>query len=375
MTGSFAVVSNGVGYGPAEALVDHLAARGHRVVAVSHPLTREQGTRHRVAEYTGGGLVRERSIRVPLRPPLSFAADPFVPLRLPMVDAWFGFNPLACARGLLARRRGRTRKTILWSVDFVPRRFGRSPLTRAYDALDRLSCTRADARVELSEAALAARARHHGLGEDAPPAVVVPMGAWLDRTPKAPEDGVDRRRVVFLGHLVPRQGPSLLVDAIALLARRGVEVEADVVGDGPLLDGLREHASELRVEDAVRFHGFVEDRRAEELLAEASLAVAPYRPDPDSFTRYADPGKLKAYLAAGLPTVLTDVPPNAGELARSAGAQLIPFDADALAHAIEQALGSPARWRERRADALAYARRFDWGTLLDDALAAIRVEA
>jgi glycosyltransferase involved in cell wall biosynthesis len=373
---SFAIASNGVGYGPAEALTDYLVERGHRVVAVAHPLTREQGTRHRVAEYAEGELVRKRSIRVPLRPPLSFIADPLVPLRVPRVDAWFGFNPLACARGLVARRRGRAGKAILWSVDFVPDRFGKTPLTNLYNILDRFCCTHADARIELSDAAQAARDRHHRLGPEAPPAVVVPMGAWLDRTPQVPSDGLERRRVVFLGHLVPRQGVSLLLEAIAQLARRNLTVEVDIVGDGPLLEELQALASRLGVDEIAHFHGFVEEQsRLEELLAEASLAVAPYRPDLDSLTRYADPGKLKAYLAAGLPTVLTDVPPNAHELAREAGAAIVPFDACALAEGIESALASPERWRRRREDALAYARRFDWGILLEDALAAVGVEA
>ena len=75
-------------------------------------------------------------------------------------------------------------------------------------------------------------------------------------------------------------------------------------------------------------------RRVEELLAEASIAAAPSDPSETTFTRFADPGKLKSYLAAGLPIVLTDVPPNARELADEAGAELVPYDAvrDRSAH-------------------------------------------
>lgn len=371
----FVIVWNGVGTGPAQVLVDYLVERGHEVLAVSHPLTREHGTEHRVLEHADRALRRERSVRLPLGPPLSFALDPLVPLRPPWVDVWFGFNPLACARGLLAHRRGRAKKVILWSVDFVPNRFGRTPLTPLYDALDRLCCTHADARIELSDAAREARNRHHRLAPGGRPTVVVPMGAWLDRVPKVASDAYERRRVVFLGHLVPRQGTSLLVEAIALLVDRNVEVEADVIGDGPLLEQLRTMAAQRGVADVVRFHGFVDDRRVEELLANASLAVAPYRPDPDSFTRYADPGKLKAYLAAGLPITLTNVPPNARELARDAGAEIVAFDAAALASAIESGLASPERWARRRENALAYAQRFDWGALLEKGLAAIDVDA
>jgi glycosyltransferase involved in cell wall biosynthesis len=96
--------------------------------------------------------------------------------------------------------------------------------------------------------------------------------------------------------------------------------------------------------------------------------VAPYRQTAATFTRYADPGKLKAYLAAGLPIVLTDVPPNAHELAVEAGAEIVADDAAALADGISRALDSPEQWRARRESALRYARRFDWNVLLGDLL-------
>ena len=363
---SFAIVANGFSQGPAQALRDYLVEHRARVVTVLHPLTHEEGRRHIVSEHANGALVRERSRLVPLHPPLSYAADPVVPLWLPKVDVWFGFNPLACGRGLVARRFGRAGRAVLWSVDFVPDRFGRGTLlTRLYDRLDRLCCIRADARVELSEAARATRLAHHGLGADAVPASVVPMGAWVERTPHTPEHGHCMGRVVFLGHLVPRQGVALLLDALAELRRRGSPLDLDVIGGGPELAPLQSRADALDLAGAVAFHGFLDDEREiDRLLAGASVAVAPYEPSEDTFSRFADPGKLKRYLAAGLPVVLTDVPPNAGELAREAGAEIVPYDASALATALESALASPERWRDRRALALGFARQFDWELLL-----------
>jgi glycosyltransferase involved in cell wall biosynthesis len=369
---SFAIVANGFADGPAQALRDYLVERDARVVTVFHPLSREQGGTHVVAEYAEGRCRRRRTIHIPVRAPLSFALDPLVPPRLPAVDTWFGFNPLACARGLLARRLGRARRVVLWSVDFVPERFGRTPVTRLYDSIDRLCCRRADARVELSVAARDARNHRHGLNDTRTPTYVVPMGAWVARTPTVGADAVMRRRVVFLGHLVPRQGVSLLLEALALLHRRGTAVEADVIGGGPLTAELRALATRLGIDELAHFHGFVEDhRRVEELLARGSIAVAPYDTTPDSFSRYADPGKLKAYLAAGLPIVLTPVPPVAAELAETAGAELVSFDAQSLADAIEHGLETPERWQERHEAALSYASRFDWDVLLRDALASL----
>src|SRR5205814_6416929 len=178
---------------------------------------------------------------------------PFVPLVSPRVDAWFGFNPLACARGLVAR----APFVVLWSVDFVPDRFGTGTIaTRIYDRLDRLCCVRADARVELSEAARDGRNRRHRLPPRAADAHVVPMGSWLDRVPTAPPDGFTHRRVVFLGHLVGRQGVDTLLEALAVLAARGEPVRAEIVGTGPLEATLRTRSTELGLDATVTFHGY-----------------------------------------------------------------------------------------------------------------------
>jgi glycosyltransferase involved in cell wall biosynthesis len=193
--------------------------------------------------------------------------------------------------------------------------------------------------------------------------------------PVVSEDGVRLRRVVFLGHLVPRQGVAVLLEALAILRRRGVLVSADVIGSGPLEADLRRAASEADLTELVRFHGFVDDHAdVEKLLAASALGLAPYEPTADSFTRYADPGKLKAYLAAGLPIVLTDVPPNAAELQATAGAEVVAYEPTAIAAAIERGLADEDVWRVRRADALRYVRRYDWSVLMSGALAAIGFE-
>jgi glycosyltransferase involved in cell wall biosynthesis len=374
---SYAIVANGFAEGPAQALRDFLVARGADVVTMFHPLTPEQGTRHEITEYAHGGLLRQETRQLLLRPPASFLLDPFVPLIPPRVDVWFGFNPLACARGLVARRQGRARFVALWSVDFVPDRFGAGTMpTRVYDRLDKLSATRADARIELSDAARDGRNRRHGLDESSDRTRVVPMGAWVDRVATTPADGFARRRVVFLGHLVPRQGLDLLLRTMLLLKERNLGITVEVIGGGPEEAALRQQADALGLAEVIRFHGFVPDHRdVERILADASLAVAPYRPGLGTFTTYADPGKLKAYVAAGLPTVLTDVPPNAQALAREAGAEVVAYDPEAFAAAIERGLASPEHWRERREAALTYAQRFDWNRLLGDLFRELGLEA
>jgi glycosyltransferase involved in cell wall biosynthesis len=264
-----------------------------------------------------------------------------------------------------------------WAVDFVPDRFGPGTLaTRIYDAVDRYCCLHADLRIELSKAALAGRdARHHLSGGEGASRAIAPIGAWLDRVAVCPENAIEQRRVVFIGHLVERMGGDTVIEAAAQLAARNVEVRVDIAGRGPLEDELRAMAAQKGVADRVTFHGFISDhRRLEALLAEAAVALAPYSTRVESFTRFADPSKLKSYLAAGLPILVTEVPPNAEELERDGGAEIVADDPTEFAAAIERLLSDPTAWAARREAALCYARQFDWNNIVETALKAAGFE-
>jgi glycosyltransferase involved in cell wall biosynthesis len=375
---SVAIVANGFADGNAQALRDYLVGRGAgSVTTISHPLVREDGGRHEIRRWNRGQLVSSRTVRLPSLPPATYPLDLLAPLLPPRVDAWMGFNALACWQGLAARAAGRVGVVAYWCVDYVDNRFGRNPLTWLFDRVDRFCCRHANARFEVSEAALAARTeRHSGDTRQLAPARVVPMGAWLDRVRTTDLENFHHRRVVYLGHLVPRQGVHLLVDALALLRRRGLVINADVVGRGPLERELRARAAGCGVGDTVTFHGFVPDHQdVERILAGGSVAIAPYDTDVDSFTRFADPGKLKAYLAAGLPILLTEVPPNSRSLAEAGVAEIVPFRAEAFADALERLLADEEDWRRRREAALEQGRRYDWSRIFPPALRSLGLEA
>ena len=374
--GSFAIVSSGFADGPAQPLRDHLRRSGASlVVMVSHPLVAEQTSPHTVVRYESGEEADRRHFTLPNRPPLTYAFDPFIPLRYPRVDAWFGFNCVATGVGLGHRALGRTRRVVHWSVDYVPDRFGRGPLTWTYETLDARCCRASDARVELSDAARTARNDAYGLVGDAADAVLVPMGAWMDETPKAAPENAHARRIVFLGHLVPRMGVDTLLDALELLVHRGVEFEADIVGGGPLEAGVRNRAASPTFDGRITCHGFVRAHRdVERILARATVGVAPYDESPGSFSRFADPGKLKAYLGAGLPILLTDVPPNAHEIVERGGGGIVAGSAPAFADAIQRIIDDPPGWQVRHTAALALASEFDWTHLFERALPALGIE-
>jgi glycosyltransferase involved in cell wall biosynthesis len=370
--GTFVLAANGSpGTPPADGVREFLMQEGASSVTVLyHPLSTEDGPQHRIVSYEPDRAPTTRTIRLPSRPPFTYALDPLVPLCPPRCDCWIGFNNLAALRGLAQRALGLAGTVVYWAVDFVPNRFGPGLLTRAYDRLDRLACTRSDLRVEVTEAARDARTSRLRLPASAAPATVAPIGVWLDRVPVTDENAWRTRRIVFTGHLVPRQGVSELVRAISLVATDGVTLE--VSGRGPLRSELEAQVRRLGLGERVRFHGFLDDHRdVDALLASAAIGVAPYDTGMESFTQFADPAKLRGYTAAGLPVLVTSVPPNADELARRAGAEIVAFRAEEIAAAIDRLLSAPVEWQRRRAAALAYSRDFDWSRIVSSALAPI----
>lgn len=368
---AFAIVANGFTEGgPAQAVRDFLIARrAARVVAVFHPLSSSDPARHEMSIWERGQPVDRRVWRLPSRPPFTYPLDLFTPLSMPGVDCWFGFNALACWRGIRARRAGRTKQAIYWCVDFVRSRFGSGPLTRLYESLDGYCCTKADFRFDISQAAALARDARHA-GRTLAPTRIVPMGAWIDQVAVTPEDGRISQKVVYLGNLVRTQGGTVLIDALAKLAKRNARFTAEVIGRGPLMDEMQSKAHGSGISDRVRFYGYVEDHRdVERILAGSAVGVAVYDTEVESFTRWADPAKLKSYLAAGLPVILTDVPPNAKALAEAGAAVIVPFEAGGIADAIEKVLSDDNQWRRMRQAALDCAKQYDWTKILGDALA------
>jgi glycosyltransferase involved in cell wall biosynthesis len=366
----FGIVSNGFATGPAQPLRDFLVERGAALVTtIFHPLMTIGEPDHEVKVWERGRLVHERVYHLPSRPPLTYPLDLLVPLWPPKVDLWVGYNALATWRGLEARRLGRAGQVVYWGVDFVRDRFGRNPVTGFYEWLDGHCCRRANARFELSEAARQARDRRHAERPLAP-SYVVPMGAWMERIPITRPDGEQARKVVYLGSLIPTQGGLKLMEALGILAAEGVPFTAEVVGRGPLEEQMKQRAAALGMADLVKFHGFVaDDGEVAAILASGSVGMATYDPGVESFTRWADPGKLKNYIGAGLPIVLTDVPPNARELESEGVAELVEYDAPAIARAIRRVLDSHTEFEARRAAALRYRTQYDWARILTTALA------
>lgn len=95
----------------------------------------------------------------------------------------------------------------------------------------------------------------------------------------APETGAPSGRrphhLAFLGRLEPQKGVDVLLEALALLRREGIELDLKIGGTGRCEEALRRQCRELGLEAQVRFCGAVTDRTA--FLADRSILVLPSR--------------------------------------------------------------------------------------------------
>ena len=160
-----------------------------------------------------------------------------------------------------------------------------------------------------------------------------------------------------------------LIRAMPSVVRSHPDAVLEIVGGGPQAGELHKLADDLGIGRSVVFHGRLErHQEVERILARGTVGLAPYQDDANTYTRFADPGKLKAYLAAGLPIVMTTVPPNARELERAEVAILSGPDPEALASSICLLLADEQLWGRYRQQALEYAKRFDWNAILERGL-------
>lgn len=358
-----AVVTHHATTGPADALERYLRDRRELLVVVEHGFGEAAGEGTTVRVWRDGRLVRTRRLRWGARAPgpLTWLKDVALSLAVPLwargrVDEYIGVDSLNAVAGLALRRVGLARRAVFWTIDYAPRRFGNALLDRLYLRLDRLCTTRCSETWNLSPRMEEGRRELGVEGRQR----VVPMGADA-RPPRPP---VHAHRLVHMGSLLEKQGVQAAIRALPLVRSEVPDASLLVVGGGPYRAALEVLAGELGLADAVSFTGYVADHaEVEELIAESAVGIATYDPALADFTYYADPGKIKTYLACGVPVVATAVPWSAEWLAAAGAGVVVDYRPEDVARGVLALLGDGAA----RDAAARLGRDCDWQRIFDGA--------
>jgi glycosyltransferase involved in cell wall biosynthesis len=177
----------------------------------------------------------------------------------------------------------------------------------------------------------------------------------------APVEPPNHLRIISVGRLVDKKGFDVLVDAIALLAERGVHVSAAIAGEpGDQEQAIRQRVTTAGLDDRIEFLGILSQA---ELFAEyrRSSVFALACRITDSGDRDGIPNVLMEAMAAGLPVISTDVSGIPELIDDGVNGLLVPSeDAEALADAIWRLDKDPAlSHRLADAGAATIAQHFD----------------
>ena len=167
-------------------------------------------------------------------------------------------------------------------------------------------------------------------------------------------------RMLCVARLIAKKGVGTLIEACRLLRDRGVALECEIVGEGPLRRKLEAQVREAGLGDLVRLTGPATQLAVRERYAAAHLFVLPCIIAPDG-DRDGLPIAILEALACGLPVISTPVAGIPEVLRDGANALLVPpGDPPALADAVARLLSDPPLYHRLAANARASVEpRFD----------------
>jgi colanic acid/amylovoran biosynthesis glycosyltransferase len=150
-----------------------------------------------------------------------------------------------------------------------------------------------------------------------------------------PSPPADVPRLVCIGRLSPEKGQIVLVDAAIRLARRGLEFELVLVGDGPLREQLEGKVREAGITSKVRFAGWADAQQVCEAIQGCRALVLPSLGE-------GLPVVIMEAMSQGRPVIASDVG-GVRELVESGvtGWLVPPSNPEQLAEAIQSAVQSP----------------------------------
>jgi glycosyltransferase involved in cell wall biosynthesis len=271
--------------------------------------------------------------------------------------------------GLLLRRLGIVKKVIYYDQDYFPPGGGlskRAAGSAFIRFMDRFFLRSSDAVWHLTPVL------RHLKKAQVPgrrnPAMVVPIGINGAPSPVPPSGTRTAPAIAYVGELTERMALDACIEAVDQVRRSIPDIRLLIIGRGPAEAALRNKVRSLDLMRNVEFLGFIEGRDGvRAVLAQCVAGIAPYVTAPWQPARYTEPGKVKLYMAAGLPVIVTRAPALAQEIERAGAGIVVECTAEAFADAYARLLGSEEVLQRYKANMASLAREYDSETVYQQA--------
>ncbi len=354
--------------GPYESMIRYLSQFSEvSFLAVRHPLIRNQRSISEAVQRDNTGEISFKFRWRPNFPPVTYLLDGFFDPKSKSPILWVAFNNLSALRAILRSNKDED-AVILWSIDFVPIKSSNHVIQKIYKHIDKYVHSRVSEHWEVSQAALDARIEESGKVTQGLHKVV-PIGIWKEAFSGNSDERFQARKVAYFGSVNERNGADKLAEIIVNSHKNDLNISFEIIGGGSKLESLKAKVSEAGADSRATFYGFIENEfEAYQILGNSTIAIAPFIQDNQSFTAYADPSKFKAYLAASLPILTSDVPPNALDLELRAGASVIESNSSSLRYleVILEMMENQNDWTQKSEKAQIFASQFDWQKVISE---------
>jgi glycosyltransferase involved in cell wall biosynthesis len=365
-------------YGIPDALRDYLVEKKVETVAfIAHPLDKVPGDSFMQVYKRGKKVKEERIKRNQSLGTFNFVLDTLITIywvifRLPRFDVFVGNDNLNAFAGLVLRSLGKTKRSIYYAMDFSLDRLGNPLLNNIYHWTEVYCIKKSDEVWVTSLGIIYAREKHLGIKPEDYFQKVVPTGVWNEITKIKDLKDINLHHLFFIGHLLEKQGVQKVLKAIPLIVKEIRDFKFIVIGGGEYKGKLEKLSKSIKVDRYVEFAGIISDHKdVFEIMSISCVGIAPYKPEKDkskNFTYFGDPGKIKDYLNAGLPVIMTDVSHNAKELEKAGCAIVVEYDEKEIAKAVVKIMKNTNSIRKYRKKALRKAKEYDWHAIFDRAL-------
>lgn len=359
---SFLLLGHYATFAEADMMFDYIIEHGAKLVArIDLPLPELPYLKKaNIAVYEKGTLKESRSIPSFLRPIFfAYILQSFQLLFLVFrskrrYDILIAQDSLLAFLGIIFRTFGKCKKIIFFSHGIDRQRFHISVLNTFYAFLDSISAKGSDFNWFMSKNMISIRRKQKIKDETM---------FWVPST--VPIKSITRKKIgkpntiVFLGTLDEKNGAQLLSSIVIKVKRSIPGVILDVMGDGPLFKKISKEIKKLHLEGNINLLGHLPLEKFSTKLTDYAVGIAPYAYSEKSLTPLSDSLKMRLYLAAGLPVVITGGYWFSDEIKENALGFAVGQTADSFAKAIVRLFEDQELNKKIRSRALSYSKKLD----------------
>lgn len=277
-------------------------------------------------------------------------------------DLYVGFDNLNAFAGIQLKKLGKVKKVIFMTPDYSHTRFKNPILNSIYHFLDYYCLRNADMVWNSSSVMVGEREKRGIPKKYRSKQIMVPDGT--DIVKQIPFEKRNRFEIVFVGHLKTGMGLELLISSFPNVQKKIPKANLLIIGSGPIENELKRMAKGLNIE----FTGFMGNLKSVyKRLTYSMVAVAPY--EKNTLSENTDPGKVKLYLSAGLPMIISKVPLVALEIAREkCGLSVNPANEKEFTNALIKLLTNESILKEFINNTQKLRKKYSWDNIFDHAL-------